>query len=94
MLQIAPVISKPLPAVAVNEEGRRTQQGEQEQERATQREESCPHPHREGQSSCRKGPRLRGSFVNRWADRCGSHRGVPHEPPNPGLLPLFRPNLA
>jgi hypothetical protein len=45
MLQIAPVISKPLPAVAVNEEGRRTQQGEQEQERATQRKESYPHPH-------------------------------------------------
>jgi hypothetical protein len=74
MLQVAAVIPEPLAAVALNEDGRRTQQGEQEQERARQHEKDCSHAYGKAQSACWKGPRIRGAFVMRWADKWGSHR--------------------
>jgi hypothetical protein len=65
MLQDAAVIPEPLAAVAFNEDGRRTQQGEQEQERAGQHEKGCAHAYGKAQSACWKGPRIRGAFVMR-----------------------------
>jgi hypothetical protein len=70
MLQIAAVILEPLAAAALNEEGRRTQQGEQEQERADQREEAYSQAYRKAQSACRKFPRK----AYKW----GSRRMEPH----------------
>jgi hypothetical protein len=78
MLQIAAVILEPLAAAALNEEGRRTQQGEQEQERAGQREEAYSQAYRKAQSTCRKFPRKRGALVKCWAYKWGSRRMEPH----------------